>query len=112
MIIHKLNGLKNFEYFDSFATCGSDGILNVWNDKTKEKTFSYSNRNNIPVTAFNFSIDGKYCIIALGNDHNHGCYSPIINPILVFKIFDDKEKSELKNIIRSNKYSNSNSNSA
>jgi hypothetical protein len=99
MIVNQVNSLKNVEIYDSFATCGSEGNLSLWNDKIKDRTFSYTNKYKYPITAFNFSDDGDYCVMALGNDYKQGCHFANINPILILRGFSKEEK----NIMNKNK---------
>lgn len=98
LILHQVNCLKNFEIFDCFATCGSEGNLSIWNDKIKERTFTYNNKYKLPITAFNFSDDGEYCVMSLGNDYKNGChFSNRNSTILILKVFTEEEKNQIKN---------------
>ena len=71
-IIYPIYSIKTNPVYGTYASCGGDGLYNIWDhlSRTKLKTASFPSK--IPITAINYSMDGNVFAYSGGYDWSSG----------------------------------------
>ena len=69
--VYSVNGIAFNKQYNTFATFGGDGCITTWNKDFKAK-YRASPKYGHPITAADFSDDGKMLCFAIGYDYSGG----------------------------------------
>ncbi len=69
--VYSVNAITFNQEYNTFATCGSDGTIIIWNKDSKSK-YKSSKKFPCPFTASCFTEDGKLLAYAVGYDWSKG----------------------------------------
>lgn len=67
-----ISQLKTNKVYGSFASCGGDGNLFIWDYVSRTRLKMINFPGNPPITAMNFSVDGNIIAYACGDDWSEG----------------------------------------
>jgi len=89
-VIFRINGLKFNHVYGTFATCGSDGKVFIWDKKSRSKLTEFSMVNFPNITEIQYSNCGDFIAYACGNENNR----KDTKVLLGLKYLTSKEKKE------------------
>ncbi|KAJ3003101.1 hypothetical protein HKX48_001951 [Thoreauomyces humboldtii] len=69
--VYAVNQITFHPTYGTFASCGSDGVINFWDGSSKQRLKSFANVGG-PVTASAFNGDGSIFAYAIGYDWSKG----------------------------------------
>ena len=88
-----VNQVKVNKIYGTFATCGGDGVLNIWDYVSRSRLKITNFPGNPPITALDFSLDGNIIAYACGDDWTEGhTLSKKIDTKIALKYLSNAEK--------------------